>query len=97
MSKDDKKYLVKRRRYGYGWTPTSWQAWALIGAQLVIIFTAAFALPAKPAQPSADELIRFAIICGLAVTTIILLGYTLGPNPKWRWGKKPSDNPDVDF
>ncbi|MEO7904693.1 MAG: hypothetical protein ABIR91_02775 [Candidatus Saccharimonadales bacterium] len=97
MRNDRKKYIMKRRRYGYGWTPTTWQAWVLIGAQLAIILTAAMTLPAKPAQPSAGELIRFTIIGGSALTTIILISYLLGPSPKWRWGKKGTDNHDTDF
>lgn len=88
---------MKRRRYGYGWTPTTWQAWVLIAAQVAILLTAAFDLPAKPAQPSAGELLRFTIIGGLALVTIILTCYLTGPSPKWRWGKKESDNPNEDF
>jgi len=85
---------MKRRRYGWGWTPVKWQAWLLIGMQIAIIFTAATFLTVE--QPI-FELIAFFAILVLAVATIILFGAISSPTPAWRWGKKPGDNPDEDF
>lgn len=97
MEDDRKKYLMKRRRYGYGWVPTTWQGWLIIILQIAIVFAAASALPVKPAQPTAEELTRFLVIAGLAVVNLMLISTHVGPKPKWRWGKKPGDNPDEDF
>lgn len=88
---------MKRRRFGYGWTPVTWQSWLFIGLQLVIIFAAATSLPAKPTQPTASELLRFFTILGASIGTIFLYTAQAGPKAKWRWGKKPGDNPDEDF
>lgn len=85
---------MKRRRYGWGWTPVKWQAWLVIGMQIAIIFTAAMFLTVE--QPI-FELIAFLVILVLTVVTIILLGVISSPSPAWRWGKKPGDNPDEDF
>lgn len=93
----DKGYLLKRRRYGWGWTPVSWKAWALIIMQIGIIITAATFLPAKPLQPSIGELIAFLVIVALAVATMVVFSLAVAPKAAWRWGKKPSDNPDEDF
>lgn len=94
---DDKKYLMKRRRYGWGWTPTTWQGWAFLTLQSAIVIVAATFLPVKPAQPTAGETLRFFLIFGFAIINLIIVGVSTAPTPKWRWGKKPDDNPDEDF
>lgn len=97
VEKQNKKYLMKRRRYGWGWTPVTWQGWLLIGAQIAIILIAATFLPSKPAQPTLGELIAFFAILVLAIATIVVVALISSPKPAWRWGKKPGDNPDEDF
>ncbi|MDN5274365.1 MAG: hypothetical protein JWP06_266 [Candidatus Saccharibacteria bacterium] len=97
MAKNNRTYLMKRRRYGWGWTPVTWIATLIVSMQIAIIFIAATLLPAKPVQPTAGELIAFLAIFALAVMTIILFGLASSPKPTWRWGKEPSDNPDEDF
>lgn len=97
MNDDHKKYLIKRRRYGYGWIPVTWQGWLFLILQAGIVITAATFLPHKPAQPTTAELVQFFIIFGLAVANLVLVSVQMSPTPKWRWGKKPSDDPDKDF
>lgn len=97
MNDTSKKYLMKRRRYGYGWIPVTWQGWLLIVLQLAIILVAATFLPTKPVQPSTSELIRFLVLVGCAIASLLIMSSFAGPRPKWRWGKKPTDNPDEDF
>ena len=94
---DNKNYLMKRRRYGWGWTPVTWKAIVLIIMQIAIILVAATFLPSKPSQPTSGELIAFFVITALAIATITLFGLISAPKPAWRWGKKPTDNPDEDF
>ena len=98
MKQTDKKYWFKRRRFGWGWVPVTWQGWlsviVFIGAA---VGTAYAVLPPKPQQPTSGQLTVF--LGGLAVyiLAIVFLGMTKGPVPHWRWGKKPSDDPDEDF
>jgi uncharacterized membrane protein YhaH (DUF805 family) len=75
----------------------TWRGGLLVGAQVAIIFASATFLPAKPAQPTLAELFAFFAILVLAIATIILFGMISSPKPAWRWGKKPSDNPNEDF
>jgi hypothetical protein len=97
MKDSQKNYQMKRRRYGYGWTPVTLQSWLFIGLELVIILTAASFLPAKPAQPTLGELLRFFAILGAAIGTLLIFTYQTSPKAKWRWGKKQGDNPEEDF
>jgi len=66
-------------------------------SQVAIVIVAAFSLPPKPAQPTTPELVRFFVITVLAIATLIIISAWGGPKPRWRWGKKPTDNPDEDF
>ncbi len=96
MSKQ-KKYWFKRRRYGWGWLPVTWQGWLTVAVFLALSLSAARLLPPKPQQPATSELVSFlAILLGLTVA-LLAIGYAKGPAPRWRWGKKPSDTPDEDF
>lgn len=88
---------MKRRRYGWGWTPVKLPAILFIIMQVGIIFAAATFLPAKPAQPTTGELVTFFVILALVVASIVVFGLITAPKPAWRWGKKPGDDPNEDF
>jgi hypothetical protein len=97
MKNNPHKYWMKRRRYGWGWIPVTWQGWVVIIAQIGIVFVTAFQLPPKPAMPTAGQLFNFLATLVLAIGTILLVAWFTSPRPHWRWGKKDSDNPDEDF
>lgn len=96
MAKEN-KYLMKRKRYGWGFIPTSWQGWLFIALQLAVLLVAASFLPQKPEQPTTDEKIKFFTIVGLVIVNLGLVTFMAGPKPHWRWGKKSTDNPNEDF
>lgn len=91
-----RKYWFKRRRYGWGWMPVTWQGWLAIGVFTAVVISAAYQFGTEPAPASNDLLRFFASIVG-AVVGMLLLGYLTGPEPRWRWGKKSSDNTDEDY
>lgn len=91
------KYWFKRRRYGWGWIPVSWQGWLTLVAFVGVVLWDALQLPSKPAQPSGGRIARFFIIFGLALAAFFLITVAKGPAPHWRWGKKPGDDPHEDF
>lgn len=93
----DNKYWFKRRRYGYGWTPVTWQGFLIVILGLAAIIIAAFQLPNKPAQPTPDQLAMFYGVCAVVIVIFIVAGYLKSPKPHWRWGKRPDDNPDEDI
>lgn len=88
-----KKYWSKRKRYGYGWTPVTWQGWTVVGIWL--IFVLAGTLYVDESQPSSVWIYFSSVF--LSVIPLVLIIYKTGPKPKWRWGKKPSDDPDLDW
>ncbi len=99
MSGQEKKfYWFKRRLYGYGWMPVSWQGWAATIIWITLIVVVNLFWPSSKSSGFLDfESIRYWLI--LILSTLIFSTITLlkGPKPKWRWGVKPTDNPDEDF
>lgn len=91
------KHWFKRRRYGYGWTPVTWQGWLTIVGSLAVILGGAFTIKDTPDGEFTKELGIYLLVVLLSVSTLIRIAIAKGPKPKWRWGKKPSDNPDEDW
>lgn len=87
-------YWFKRKRYGWGWTPTSWQGFASI----ILLIAAALASSYVFRIETDDAnwpgfLVSVVLISGL----FSVLVSKKAPDPHWRWGKKESDKPDEDF
>ncbi len=97
MKDPQKNYQMKRRRFGYGWTPATWQSWLFVSLVLVIIFTAVLSLLMESTEPGLGEVLRFFVIVGAAIGMLLIFTTQTGPKAKWRWGKKPGDDPDEDF
>lgn len=94
----ERKCWFKRRRYGYGWTPVTWQGWLVVMLFLVVVVSSAVVLleetPRNTFSPESWIFLAF-----FAGATIVAVGISMakGPKPRWRWGSKPTDNPDEDI
>jgi hypothetical protein len=91
-----KKLWFKRRRFGYGWTPVTWQGWLTIAVFLLVVFAGLLLIPANSKTPVIDMFIYLAFVA-LAILGLVYVATKKGPSPKWRWGKKHDDNPREDF
>lgn len=87
----------KRKRYGYGWVPVTWQGWTVVGSYIVLLFAGSLLLQDAPKDALSWQLLIYFV--GLAVITILLLLITraTGPTAKWRWGSRDDDNPTDDY
>ena len=98
MTQTQKKYWFRNRRYGWGYTPVTWEGWlsliVLIGAQFALFSTI---MPAIREQSTAVHVAAVAAIVVADLFVIAWVARTHGPSPRWRWGKKSTDNPDKDF
>ena len=92
-----KKYWSKRKRYGWGWTPVTWQGWTMVFVWLIIVLGSSFILSGSAKNEMSPEGWVYLSIVFLSTIPLILLSYKTGPKPRWRWGKKDDDNPDEDF
>ncbi|HYN99355.1 MAG TPA: hypothetical protein VEU28_06740 [Actinomycetota bacterium] len=91
------KYWFKRRRYGYGFIPVTWQGWAVVAGYVVIVLALIPAFLDAPEEVAAREAGFFGIFMAAATVGLILISVSKGPRPRWRWGRKPGDDPEEDF
>lgn len=98
MKNNNHSYWFKRKKYGYGWTPVSWQGWLTVISFTVIILATAVILHKDTEKNSfsTESYIFLAILIFAAIVTVALT-LSKGPKPKWRWGSKPTDNLDEDI
>lgn len=75
------KIWFKARRYGWGWTPITWEGWVVVGVYLGFIIFWTQELEGRTGSLLGSYL-------RLAVATVILLSvtYLKGEKPRWRWG-----------
>lgn len=91
------KYWFKRRRYGYGWTPVTWQGWvAVVFALTVTTISSIYIVEGSPDGLTKKTLIYMALPV-VAIAILLIASVIKGPKPKWRWGTKPTDSPDEDY
>lgn len=87
-------YWFKRKLYGWGWTPVTWQGWAVTGGFVVLVMVIASRLPAEPTK---TELIyEFGAQLLLATLGLLVIAWRTGESPRWQWGlKQPADTDDA--
>lgn len=88
------KLWFKRRRYGYGWVPVTWQGFLTLFIYIGIILAVAFIMDD---DMGLGELFAFFVFVVIATLLLVTVSLFYGPKPKWRWGKSPDDNPKEDF
>jgi formate-dependent nitrite reductase membrane component NrfD len=89
------KYWFKRRRYGWGWVPATWQGWLVIGLYVMLLLVAPSFVDND--SSGAKHTVLFFAFMLLATALLIRIVLLTAPKPKWRWGRRPDDNPDEDF
>lgn len=79
-------YWFKRKIYGWGWVPVTWQGW-LVVLVAFLIFLGGLFVGATDDAPGATLL---GLI--LMLTVIFYFGYTKGEKPRWQWGDQKDYN-----
>lgn len=91
-SPKEKKLWFKRKWYGWGWYPVTWQGWAVVGIYVGLV---AVILVNIDLYHGAKE-----IFSNVVLTIVILTGFLIyicykkGETPKWQWGKKEEKSKD---
>lgn len=80
-----KKLWFKRKLFGWGWVPASWQGWVItLGyAALVILF----GLTIDENSPVDEVVYTFLLPVTFLTLLFIRIAYTRGEKPRWQWGK----------
>src|SRR5579862_5966269 len=84
-----KKYWFRRKRYGWGWFPVTWQGWIVtLGFVLCIVATSiGFGTKTHP-----ERLVWFFVSLVIALIAFITICYKTGEPLKWQWGEKGIDD-----
>lgn len=90
MEQTRKNYWFKARRYGWGWTPVTWQAWFLIAIYMLVVTGAAvMLLPSTKSEPAnIVGIVAFVLIFLSATFLLIGISMLKGERPGWRWNDK---------
>lgn len=82
------KYWFKAKEYGWGWYPSSWQGWFVLGAWggvLVVIFRNIDAT----SHSVSGTLTGFFLPFVAATLVLIAICWKKGERPSWHWAGKP--------
>lgn len=82
-----KKLWFKRKTYGWGWVPVSWEGWLVVFVYIALLVKMSLQINST-AHSGSDALIAFAV--PFVVSTLVLIGacYWKGETPKWMWGEE---------
>jgi hypothetical protein len=81
------KLWFRAKRFGWGWTPISWQGWVLTLVYIVSLVNYAFLINPQ-VNSGSDFLIRYAFFFIPVTTFFIIICYLKGEHPHWSWGNK---------
>jgi len=83
----EKMLWFRAKRYGWGWYPLTWQGWGII---LMYAFAIAsnFIFANNHVNSVSDFLIQFFPQGYILTVFLIIICYTTGEKPGWRWGAK---------
>jgi len=78
------KYWFKRKLFGWGWTPATWQGWLVttIYAATVIAFVFTIDENSPPREVLFTGILPFIFLTIL----FIRIAYKKGEKPRWQWG-----------
>jgi hypothetical protein len=82
----EKKLWFKAKRYGWGWTPVTWQGWVAVLVYVAILIRFGTILDAREHSVS-DFLMNFVFYAGIPTLLLIWLCYEKGEKPHWSWGE----------
>lgn len=86
-----KKNWFKRKQYGWGWYPSSWEGWFVLLIYIGLLVKQFIDIDKLSLSTSAAIV---AFILPVIVSTAILIAvcYWKGEKPRWQWGEKEEDN-----
>ena len=84
-----KKLWFKRKTYGWGWTPSTWQGWGILFLYVLFLIQE-FGRIDKLSHSGSDTLMAFSPSFIVVTIFLILVCYATGEEPRWQWGEVKS-------
>ncbi len=90
LKNNPERYWFKRKLYGWGWTPATWEGWVSILVFLGLLVFNAFRLEVLA---GVEEAVAFTFAWQTLLLTgvLILICYKTGESPRWQWGVPKSE------
>ncbi len=89
MKNTPRKKWFKRKLYGYGWYPISWQGWLCLFVFLG--FNYWNFMRANLQHSWSDFLLHFVPFFTLSLALLIFICIAKGRKPRWQWGTELPD------
>lgn len=77
-------YWFKRKIYGWGWTPATWQGWLITLIYLILVIVFAFTI--DESSPVREFFFTFLLPFILLTVAFIRIAHKKGERPRWQWG-----------
>ena len=74
-----KKIWFKRKKYGFGWTPSTWEGWTVVLVWAILFYS----FISKTNQNWSKKSLFIFLITGI----LIYVSYKKGESPRWQWGE----------
>lgn len=84
-------YWFKRKWYGWGWTPATWQGWLLTLGYVASLIL--FSLTIDDQSPPREVFFTFLLPILFLTILFIRIAYKKGETPKWQWGSPQDTKP----
>ncbi|PIR75110.1 MAG: hypothetical protein CO030_02415 [Candidatus Magasanikbacteria bacterium CG_4_9_14_0_2_um_filter_42_11] len=91
-----RRYWFKRKLFGWGWQPATWEGWLVLVAYIVIALGNLFFRYAGSVSEDAQSIYRFLFDTIILTIILILITVRTGEKPRWQWGKRIEDEQDTD-
>ncbi len=83
------KLWFKRKSFGWGWTPVSWEGWTVVLGYVALVLL--FSLTVNEYSPSSEIFFTAVLPVILLTIALIRICYTKGEAPRWQWGIRKQD------
>ena len=80
------KLWFKRKLYGWGWTPVTWQGWLITILYIMIIMF--FSLTIDTSSSFSEIFFPFILPTIVSTALFFRILYKKGEKPHWQWGLK---------
>ena len=84
-----KHLWFRRKTYGYGWFPLTWQGWAIIAGYILGILLLAFRV--QPSWTGEQLVWQLFVPVGILFISLITICIKTGEKPRWQWGNRDRD------
>ena len=80
----DKKLWFKKKSYGWGWTPSTWQGVAVVVTYFVALCATVWSVQLGMVSLSSTQL---AVVLIVESAILVAVSYVKGEKPSWSWGR----------